>query len=169
MLAGTRRLLGTKHRTVGEPEAIVVNKKRRRNAKGWYCARCPAPEPPKPMYMFLYARSPNVKIEIVPWIPTTWRAEPCKASFRKTEAMFLIPSPPTTSTIRRLEHKSGTLGLLVTTVSGVRMLPPKRDMVGEGPPRPRRCNAIEGRETSERSDLWMLESPFRLKTRNTEK
>lgn len=65
-----------------------------------------------PMYMFLYARFSHVKIEIAFWIPTI-SSRAMQGQFPKNQSRILIPSPPAA---RRLEHKGGTLGLLVTTV-----------------------------------------------------
>lgn len=72
-----------------EPEALIVNKSADETPRGWYCACCstsvrnhPCPCTCSSMPVF-----PHVKVEIAFWIPSAWRAGPCKASFRKTRAV----------------------------------------------------------------------------------
>jgi len=102
------------------PEVLFVNKSADETPRGWYCACCSTSEPPMPMYMFLYARfSPcQSRNRFLDSLGMAGRA--MQGQLPKNQSHVLIPSPPTA---RRLEHKGGTLGLLVTTIPSVRFGP----------------------------------------------
>jgi hypothetical protein len=110
------QLAGTKHRTRGN-QALIVSKIADETPQGWYCACCSAPEPPMPMYMFLYARfSPcQDRNRFLDSHGMAGRA--MQGQLPKNQSHVLISSPPTSPTASRLEHEGSALGLLVTAVS----------------------------------------------------
>jgi hypothetical protein len=102
-----------------------VNKNADETPQGWYCACCSAPEPPMP----------HIHVPLCPMSPCQGRNRFLDSSrmaggamqgqLPKNQSHVLIPSPPTSPIVMRLEHEGSALGLLVTTVSSVRNRPSK--------------------------------------------
>ncbi len=92
----------------------------------------PRPNPRRPCTCSSMPDFPHAKVEIALWIPSAWWAGAMQGELPKKQSRALISSPPTSPTTERLEHKGGTLGLLVTTVPSVRIIGPSKRSVKVG-------------------------------------